>query len=104
MHTKSVIVTGCLALLLIFARARAEDVFRASADLPPLLQFNDGSRVKTGADLERRKPADANVPMDREEAALDEDELTAWTEETFGDNGRFGPIADFYSSQQELMT
>ncbi|SVC94945.1 uncharacterized protein METZ01_LOCUS347799, partial [marine metagenome] len=55
MHTKSVTVTGCLALLLIFARARAEDVFRASADLPPLLQFNDGSRVKTGADLERRK-------------------------------------------------
>ncbi|MCH2625363.1 MAG: VOC family protein [Actinomycetota bacterium] len=35
---------------------------------------------------------------------MDEDELTAWTEETFGDNGRFGPIADFYSSQQELMT
>ena len=34
---------------------------------------------------------------------LNEDELTAWTEETFGDNSRFGPIGDFYSSQQELL-
>ena len=34
---------------------------------------------------------------------LDEAELTAWTEETFRDNGRFGPIGDFYSSQQELF-
>jgi catechol 2,3-dioxygenase len=35
---------------------------------------------------------------------LNEAELTAWTEETFGDNSRFGPIGDFYSSQQELLT
>ncbi len=55
MNTKSVTVTGCLALLLIFPRARAEDAFRACADLPPLLRFNDGAEVKTKADLERRK-------------------------------------------------
>ncbi|MCH2582835.1 MAG: CocE/NonD family hydrolase, partial [Planctomycetes bacterium] len=55
MNTKSVTVTGCLALLLIFSHARAEDAFRACADLPPLLRFNDGAEVKPKADLERRK-------------------------------------------------
>ena len=55
MNTKSVTVTGCLALSLIFSHARAEDGFRACADLPPLLRFNDGAEVKTKADLERRK-------------------------------------------------
>ena len=55
MNRKLAAVTGCLALLLFAARARSEDVFKARADLPPLLQFNDGSEVKTAADLERRK-------------------------------------------------
>ena len=55
MNTKSVTVTGCLALLLIFSHTRAEDAFRACADLPPLLRFNDGAEVKTKAALERRK-------------------------------------------------
>ncbi len=34
---------------------------------------------------------------------MEEEELIAWTEETFGDNGQFGPIGDFYTSQKELM-
>ena len=55
MKRKSVLVTGCLALLLFSAPARSEDVFKALADLPPLLQFKDGSEVKTAADLERRR-------------------------------------------------
>ena len=46
---------NCLALLLFSAPARSEEVFKALADLPPLLQFQDGSEVKTAADLERRK-------------------------------------------------
>ncbi|MEC9030482.1 MAG: hypothetical protein VYB15_01250, partial [Planctomycetota bacterium] len=55
MNRKLAAVTGCLALLLFAARARSEDVFKACADLPPLLQFNDGSEVKTAGDLKRRK-------------------------------------------------
>ena len=56
MNRKPAAVTGYLALLLLFsAPARPEDAFKARADLPPLLQFQDGSEVKTGADLERRK-------------------------------------------------
>ena len=55
MNRKPAAVTGCLALLLFAAPARSEDAFKARADLPPLLQFNDGSEVKTAAGLERRK-------------------------------------------------
>ena len=56
MNRKSVLVTGCLALLLFSVPALPEEeVFKARADLPPLLQFKDGSEVKTVAGLERRK-------------------------------------------------
>jgi len=55
MNRKPAVAMGYFALLLCCARAPAEDVFKARADLPPLLQLNDGSEVRTRADLERRK-------------------------------------------------
>ena len=55
MKRKPAVAMGYFALLLCCARAPAADVFNARADLPPLLQLNDGSEVRTRADLERRK-------------------------------------------------
>ena len=55
MNRKPAVAMGYFALLLCCARAPAADVFNARADLPPLLQLNDGSEVRTRADLERRK-------------------------------------------------
>ena len=39
MNRKSVLVTGCLALLLFAVPTFAEEAFKGLADLPPLLQF-----------------------------------------------------------------
>ena len=49
------VACACLALLISAHQALAEGGFEARADLPPLLEFNDGSVVQTRAQLERRK-------------------------------------------------
>ena len=49
------VACACLVLLISAHQALAEGGFEARADLPPLLEFNDGSVVQTRAQLERRK-------------------------------------------------
>lgn len=49
------VACGCFALLLSGGQVLAGDGFEARAGLPPLLEFSDGSPVRTGEDLQRRK-------------------------------------------------